>query len=227
MHRLTPALSILLVLPGLATAAPKADQLRWGGLGYMTQGWVIGDVGGTGTSVAAAPDVGVQLGGGATLLLAGRVAVGGQGYGYYGLGGGDAALDADVHGGGAGAHIGYALVNERNHLLYPYVGAAFHGHDLVLANGHYPSSIAGVVLEPGQRETLSSGGTALDIGVSLFRLFWGEEAGGMAVGGSFGGWIPLAADAWSTDSGQPTTLDGTTGGFYFRLNLGGGGATRG
>jgi len=131
-----------------------------------------------------------------------------------------------VRGAGGSLHAGYVVINDRNHLMYPYVGAAFNSHELLLANGHYPSSIAGLALTPGQREVLIGGGTAVDVGFTMFRLFWGDE-GGMALGSSMGAWIPVSADEWSTDSGAVTTLEGTTGGFYFRVHVGGGGATRG
>ena len=110
----------------------------------------------------------------------------------------------------------------------PRVGAATHETERsgYAPNGHYPSSIAGLALTPGQREVLTGGGTALDVGFTMFRLFWGDE-GGMALGSSMGAWIPVSADDWSTDSGAVTTLEGTTGGFYFRVHVGGGGATRG
>ncbi len=220
----------LLAVPGVAMAGKKAssgDRPMWGGLGYVSQGWMMGDPGGTGTSIAAAPSMGMLLGGGGMALLAGRVVVGGQGYAIHGLGGGDDTLDVSASGGGGGAHLGYAVINDRNDLIYPYVGAVGHGHDVVLANGNYPSSIAGVELEPAQRDVLTGGGVALDLGVSMHRLFWGESGGGMSVGASIGGWIPLSSSGWSAKSGAVPTLDSTASGLYFRVHVGGGGATRG
>jgi|GEM_PF-4978599 len=219
--------SVLLPSTALAGKGGSSDRPEWGGLGYMTQGWAIGDIGGTGESLAAAPNMGLLLGGGGMALLGGRVVVGGQGYALHGLGGGDDALDVQVSGGGGGFHLGFAAINDHNDLIYPYVGAAFHGHDVLLANGHLPTSIAGVELEPGQRDALTGGGGSLDLGVTMFRLFWGDESGGMALGASLGGWIPLTSETWSAESGAATTVDSTLGGLYLRVNVGGGGAFRG
>jgi hypothetical protein len=106
-------------------------------------------------------------------------------------------------------------------------GAVGHGHDVTLANGTDPAAVAGVDLLPGQRKTLTGGGLAVDVGVSMFRLLWGDNPGGMAIGGSCGAWIPASTQAWEVEGGGSTMLDGTASGFYLRLNIGGGGAVTG
>jgi hypothetical protein len=107
--------------PALAHAGKKVgERPLWDGLGYMTQGWVMGDVSGAGDVIDAAPGMGQQLGGGGLMLLGGRAVLGGQGYALFGLGGGSDALDVDVSGGGGGVHLGYAFVNEDRDLMVLY-----------------------------------------------------------------------------------------------------------
>lgn len=48
----------------------------------------------------------------------------------------------------------------------------------------------------------------------------------MAVGGSLGWWFPVAADEYTIEGGAKAGLAGVPGGAYFRVSVGGGGATR-
>ncbi len=223
----TAAAALLLAAAATALAGKKkggVDRPEWGGLGYMTQGWMIGDVTGAGDTIDAAPGMGQMFGGGGVMLLGGRAVLGGQGYALFDLGGGDDQIDVEATGGGGGVHLGYAFLNADRDLMYVYAGGVGQGIDLHLANGSSPTSVGGVDLLEGERKTLIGGGWSVDVGVSMFRLFWGDDPGGMAIGASIGGWIPVSSNAWEVKGGGNTTLDGSTGGVYLRMNLGGGGA---
>lgn len=214
-----------MLLPSVAWAG---DRAMWGGMGYMSQGWMMGDVSGAGQALGeSAPGMALSLGGGGMALVGGVLALRGQGQGLIGLDRGGVDLDAQVVGGGGGFAVGVLAVNAEDNLLIPYVGVAMHGVDVSLVNGNNPAEIAGITLGAGDREVLTGGGLALDVGANMTRLFWSGTDGGMVLGGEMGGWIPLVSGGWSAASGaQPTGLDRSPVGLYMRVNVGGGGAIR-
>lgn len=180
--------SALLALPSVASAAPK-----WGGGGFLSQGFAVGNLAGNADDFGAdATSLGLVLGGGGFPLQGGRVVLIGHGYGISGLGGvGDAATTEVSAGGGSGS-IGWALVNEGGFLLAPHAGVAGHGTSVSVANGNDPAIVGGVDLLPGERETFSGGGLAVDLGFSMFQASW-KNGGGLLVGASIGGWIPVTS----------------------------------
>ena len=204
----------LLLIFASSSVAHAAERNLWGGLGHVDQGFVLGDITGLSEELGdAAPGVGLSLGGGGGALLGGVVMVVGEGHVVHGLNGVSADRTAAGIVGGGSLGVGATVLNNGADLLYPYVGVAVQGVE-VFADGN-----AG-------RAHLASGGIALDLGVSVFRLFW-PEGGGMAVGGTMGAWIPVAAGEWTVESGpSPGALSGGPGGLYFRMHVGGGGATR-
>ncbi len=213
-----------------ASTAAWADRPQWGGIGYMTQGFVLGDVSGLGDSLGVdhPPGLGLVLGGGGLALLGGRVVLGGTGYALSGLDGEGEVASARFGGGGGGFNIGYAVVNSGRMLLFPFVGAVGHGGHVLVENGSDPAIVGGFDLLGGERKGFEGGGWALDFGASVFQLMWGEDSGGLAVGGAMGFWLPISGDGWTaTDGGAATGLQGTPSGLYFRLQLGGGGASGG
>lgn len=216
---------VALVLCWLPATA-MADRPMWGGAGFMSQGWYLGDVSGIGADLGVeAPSMGLQVGGGGFALLAGRLVLGGGGYGLLGLNGDGLDAETDFGGGGGGFTIGGAVINDGTLLITPYVGGVGHGARVVVENGPNAGRIGGVSMDPGERRAFGGGGWAIDVGASVFHLMWDEDGGGLVVGGSVGGWIPVGGSDWELDGGGVAKgVSGTPGGLYFRVDVGGGGA---
>lgn len=227
MHRARSIAAVLLLLAPTAALAGD-DRPLWGGLGYMSQGWMMGDLSGLGEDLGldAPPGIGVTLGGGGLALLGGRVTLKGDGYAIVGLDGEGTAASTHLTGGGGGLSVGVVVVNDSRMLIFPSLGAVGHGADLLVEAGTDPVDLAGTPLDGGERVKLTGGGWALDLGASMFFLPWAADGGGMTVGASMGYLLAIGGDPWEAVGGAATTLEGVPGGLYFRAHVGGGGASR-
>lgn len=225
MPRPLPAVLSALVLSSLPAVAHADGGHQWGGVGYVTQGWALGDISGVGEDFGldAPPGVGLTLGGGGFALLGGRVLLMGNGYGVNALDGQGLVADAGFSGGGGSFAVGVALGQIQRTLVAGYAGAAMHGADLRVSNGDDFATIGGVEMSPGERRAFDGGGLAVDVGATVFQLFWGDDDAGMALGGSMGLWIPVL-DVGSAGGGA-AQAPGAPSGMYFRMHLGGGGAS--
>jgi hypothetical protein len=228
------------VVAALGRVAPaRADEAFAGGLG---KGW-IGAVGGHFGDVEDSLRAADRLGAGAGIGNAG-LAVGGGGFAMLGgvvLGGGGFALlvpttdgergTADLVGGGGGVELGYALVRNREWIVYPAFGVGGFGFGLEVTNvSGLPIDLGNEVIRAGQRGTYEAGFVFLDFGLRINRLlfFGGDDAagaGGFAVGVDAGFLANVMRGDWQNEAGvvveglSPARL---TGG-YMRLTVGGGG----
>ena len=225
MLRRAPAAVAALCLWSLSPAAQADSGLGWGGVGYLTQGWALGDLAGVGEDFGldTPPGVGLTLGGGGFALLGGRVLLMGNGYGVNALDGQGLVADAGFTGGGGSFAVGVALGRIQRTLVAGYAGAAMHGADLRVTNGDDFATIGGVEMAPGERRAFDGGGLAVDVGATVFQLFWGDDDAGVALGGSMGVWIPVLDVG---DDRGAVASTGAPSGVYFRMHLGGGGASR-
>jgi len=216
-------LSMMLLLA--TTAWAGGEKPMWGGIGHMTQGFMMGDVTGIGDALdnaadGGAPGAAMLLGGGGRMLLGGLVVVGGGGHGRFGVPNEGVDYSIMTYGGGGQFDVGVLIYNQQRSWVYPMVGVAFGGTDVVVANHRNgPMSVGNVTMGSGDRLELSGGYTAIEVGAGVTRLFFGPETqGGMVLDLQMAAWIPVSTGEYSAGA-----VSGAPGGLLFRINAGGGG----
>lgn len=216
------------LLLSLLAAPASAARVFFGGFGHVTQGFLVGDPSGMSTELEAddggSPHNALLLGGGGAVIIPGSVVIGGHGYGLETLGGDGVGGSSQASGGGGGFHAGWAPINDGRRLIYPSVGVNFVGVDVLVQNHSEARKIGNFAMTPGDRVVMTGGGVALDFGLNLIQLFWGEEGGGAMIGGRMGYWLPVGEASWETQGGGAVSgVDGAPSGLYFRVDVGGGG----
>jgi hypothetical protein len=227
------ALAILCVLlPGRADAQLPIEH---GGYGYASPGLAVVDVSFLGVDLAKSfgldegfpvSPLGFTLGGGGKALIASRWIVGGKGYLllFTESTGGDGTVS--MLGGGGGFDIGYAAIQERPWLVYPYQGVGGIGLTMDVSNGGARDVKLGdsTIIRSGETGTFDTGSITVELGVGMQRLFF-EENGGFIVGGELGVMLTPAEMTWQ--DGRERDLAGVHPsrllGVFVRIDLGGGG----
>ncbi|MCA9706969.1 MAG: hypothetical protein KDK70_14040 [Myxococcales bacterium] len=217
-----------------SSAEAKGEPRRWGGFGHGFGGIVAGDLSGSGSALSddaalgsgGGPIVlGGMVGGGGRMLLGRRLMLGGKGYALITAPAVGRHGSARLLGGGGGLDVGVAVYNDRNWLVYPYLGVQGFGVGLELRNdADITRRVGDVSLAPGQSRGLSAGFAMLEAGAGAQRLLFGDGHRGLMVGLELGFLYGITGDRWQLDDADVTGL-GTpslTGG-YLRLTLGGGG----
>jgi len=229
--------ALLITLLGLM-ASPSADAApAWGGYGHMINGFIIGDLSGLDTAVstlgpASAPGYLQMIGGGGRTLLAGRVLLGGRGFGLmHGIDTAGEGGSASLSGGGGGMDIGVVFPKTDFYLMYPYVGGGGLGMTAAIQNDLAEDALlefGGELLEPGLTYRYYSGTWYLDFGLGMQRLLFKPDdkgGGGFIIGGELGLMVGVGGSTWQNAQGvevpalDPMSLTG----FYTRLTFGGGG----
>lgn len=216
------------LLLSLATTAAHAAPIFFGGFGHMTQGFLLGDPTGMATELdsdgGGSPHNALLIGGGGRMIIPGGVVLGGHGFGLEGLGGDGTGGSSQVSGGGGGFDVGWAAINDGRRLIYPLAGVTFTGVDVLVQNHAEARKVGNYAMVPGDRVEMKGSGVALDFGVALTQLLWGDEGGGMIVGAQMGYLLPVGGGTWTAKGGAEISgVDGSTNGLYFRVNVGGGG----
>jgi hypothetical protein len=212
----------------------RRERPAWGGLGYGSVGMMAGSFGALeetlsrndllGPGYGPAP-AGVTFGGGGGALVGGRLWLGGGGYGAKIATTPTSKAKTDLHGGGGGLELGYAVLNADKWLLIPYVGFGGFGYELTITNlTNRTFRLFGTEqVGPGQTANFESGFWTGELGIRVFRLYFWKH-GGFAVGADVGYRASLTRDSWHggdrADLGQESARIGAG---YLRLTLGGGG----
>ncbi len=216
------------LLLSLAASTAEAAPIYVGGFGHLTQGFLVGDPTGMATELEAgdggSPQNALLLGGGAHVIIPGSVVLGGHAYGLETLGGDGTGGSSQGSGGGGGFDVGWAPINDGRRLIYPLVGLNFSGVDVLVQNHSEARTVGNYAMVPNDRATFTGSSVALDFGINITQLFWGDERGGTMLGAQAGYWLPITSGDWSTKGGATVSgVDGSTNGLYFRINVGGGG----
>jgi hypothetical protein len=132
---------------------------------------------------------------------------------------GEATVRANLFNG----NIGFAVMNKKKLLLFPYVGYLTGTSTLTVKN--YSADIlnfGGIPIDRARTEEFTSKISMLEFGLGV-RVFKAER-GGLSVGADLGGYYNLGNTAWETSNGTALTgltASGLAGG-YFRITVGGG-----
>jgi len=219
---------MLALVMASGSVAVAQDRPMWGGIGHVTQGFMLGDVTGIGDELdklgdGAGPGAALVLGGGGRMLLGGRALLGGGGHGRFGIPAEGQTYSVMSYGGGGQFDLGFLLYNQRRMWVYPFAGVAFGGVDTVVANhADAIASVGNQQLEPGARTEFGGGYGVAEIGAGVTRLFFDQETqGGMVLDLQMAVWLP--ASSGSLGAG----LTGAPSGMLFRINAGGGGFSYG
>jgi hypothetical protein len=170
-------------------------------------------------------------GGGGYRLIDGRFLIGGSGFGY-------SVSDATARGkatlsmGGGFVNIGYLLFAKRNLMGFPYIGFGGYGTTLRLKNDTDDDffNIDNKTINPGQHESLRSGGMGLEVGYSLTFLKFSvrneESTSGFMIGLQAGTYFFTGIEDWHEKPVDGSTVDVTQAYLftpYLRVTIGGGG----
>ncbi len=178
----------------------------------------------------------LHLGGGG-YGLSGRWLIGGEGYGFAGQEVSSAGGHVTRVSGGAGfANLGYLLVDHPMHRVYPFIGIGGTGVSLRVeaagGTGLGPNlntpTFAQVLLDPGRRSVLSTGGLALEVGVGaeVIPVTRRRAKGtyGLLVGVRAGyQFAPVRGDWKLYDVGLTGGPNHIGDGFFVRFSIGGAG----
>jgi hypothetical protein len=244
VRRCAAALGLLLgsfVL--VSSSAARAESAAWGGFGQGSIGFVAGSFGDLEDELAAPTalgedftlsPLGITLGGGGRMILAKYFLIGGGGRGVFHPTAAGSRGSARLVGGGGGLLVGGVVINDDGWLLYPYAGISGYGFTLKVRNSFPPidnSSSDDVVLgdkriAPRSADDLATGFATFDLGIGGSRLlFDSSTGGGWIVGADLGFTTAFVNGGWTDEAGEDVAglADLKLTGFFFRLNLGGGG----
>lgn len=252
MYRLlTPILAAVLgaSLPATADAAPhgrsrphsrkydhRTEDSRpwWGGWGHFQPGIIVGSFGRVGErlddgdalddQVRFGP-VAATIGGGGRALLAGRVLIGGKGFGLLPQSQITPRGRALLAGGGGGLDIGLVMFSNHRWIVYPFAGFGGMGWGLTIDNQSDVDVTVSpaITLAPEEQTDLAAGFATLELGIGFARTaFWGD--GGLLHDGEIGVLFGITEDRWKDDNNVSVALPPAhLAGVYFRLGIGGGG----
>lgn len=221
--------------PAPVPPAPSGAEQRpfFGGLGKAYLGGIGLDLGGLESSLrpllgadAGIAHLGLQVGGGGFMLIGGVVLSGG-GYAIVTPSTNGSQGDVALSGGGGGVALGYAVVNSRQWIVYPYFGVGGYGQTLRVTNVSGTDLQLGArdVLGPGESGSYDSGFFTADFGISANRLLFFAD-GGFAVGLDAGFITSAGSTGWerqATGEVADALAWAQLRGAYMRLSLGGGG----
>lgn len=214
-------------------APPGELTPTFGGLGFMSVGVMVGPIGDIGSGLsnefalgagATSPEFAYTIGGGGRMLAFQRLVLGGKGFGLFAPQFGGINGTAKLGGGGGGLELGFAAVNTRKWLFFPYFGVGGFGLGLDVRNESDSAIVFGDAdaIRPGESDTYSSGFVYIEVGAGIHRLLLIED-GGFAVGFDIGGIFSAAPTRWVSDNQDIRGVDRPRlSGAYLRLTLGGG-----
>lgn len=131
--------------------------------------------------------------------------------------------EAKVQGYTVGGNVGFAIMNKKQFLLWPYVGYSFGESELEVKNfSEDIMNIGDVQLDRAETQTYTSDIGILDFGMG-FR-YMKSKKGGLMFGAELGGYYNIAGNDWETEDG--VVLEGLSessmAGGYLRITVGGG-----
>ncbi|MFW5659088.1 MAG: hypothetical protein ACOCZ8_03805 [Bacteroidota bacterium] len=131
--------------------------------------------------------------------------------------------EAKVSGYTVGGNIGFAVLNKKQYLLWPYVGYTFGESELEVKN--YSTDImriGDVELDRAETQTYTSSLGMIEGGVG-FRYMM-DPKGGLMFGAELGGYYNIAGNNYETEDGVELTdfTESSLAGGYLRFTFGGG-----
>ncbi len=131
--------------------------------------------------------------------------------------------EAKVRGYTVGGNLGFAVLNKKQYLLWPYVGYTFGESELEVKN--YSTDImrlGEVEIDRAQTQTYTSSLGMIEGGVG-FRYMM-DPKGGLMFGAELGGYYNIAGNNYETEDGVELTdfTESSLTGGYLRFTFGGG-----
>ena len=170
-------------------------------------------------------------GGGGYGLFAGRILLGGSGFGYE-VSDGTVRGQATVTMGGGFVNLGYLVTVKDNLLSFPYIGVGGNGMKLKLKNNTSDESftIGSKTIAPGSTMNFQAGGISFEAGYAVkFLTFSTNEPGshgGLMIGLQAGTYLFTGISDWHeerSDDMIPTFSTAYAFSPYLRITIGGGG----
>lgn len=207
----------------------------WGGFGFFSPGVFMGAVESVEQALESesvlGPPAGIgvagwTIGGGGWSLMAERFLLGGHGFGMFYPSASTNRGTAVVTGGGGSFDVGYAILNQDQWLLFPFLGAGGMDFTVEITNeSSNPMSLGAADEIPvAESRSFNFGFWTFEAGVGLQRLFH-DGLGGFQLGAELGFIMSVSEGQWYNaidESAVAVSKAGLMGGF-FRITIGGGG----
>ena len=191
----TLLISCALLMPTPAEASEWGDEAEvqigdpaWGGFGYFSPGVFLGVVESVEQTLESesvlGPPAGIgvagwTIGGGGWGLMAEHFLLGGRGFGMFYPNASTNRGSATVTGGGGSFDIGYAVINQDQWLLFPFLGAGGADFTVQITNdSSNPMSLGAADEIPvAESRSFDFGFWTVEAGVGLQRLLHGGLGG--------------------------------------------------
>jgi hypothetical protein len=121
-------------------------------------------------------------------------------------------------------NLGFAIINRKKLLLFPYIG--YHtGTSTLTVKNYSPDviNLGSATIDRSRTEKFTSDITMFEFGVGV-RVFK-NRAGGLSVGAELGGYLNLGDPTWTADNGGAEVKNieqSSLSGGYLRITVGGG-----